>query len=504
MERSTNFQLNLNKLFFLFYCGPLSYWFYVAIPINLVLNKRINELTALGFIILAIFVSFIIFLMKLSFFSIRLEKLMFRGMIINGLILFLLFFAYNSTYLVLIALSIILIINAVNSPILYAKILNFVSNNNRIRSISELYLIWFGAGIFYLLLFIFINPAFTFLISSISVFIGVFLQYFLQIRPKNFSQIQLLPFEYKSIANINVLSIFLVLILFWSVAIVIIKALRRSLFNSQTKFVFDRFEIFWIFLFINVIIALVFYGLNKRLNLRILYYVDYLLISLAVILVLFWKPLLPIAFILVSSFGIMTFAFSMPDLMDVNKGIIGPSFMAFFQVLLLLFPIVHIIIYLANTDLSDIIVSFLLITIIIAMALISGIKFLPSPISIEYLIISHKDGIPIYSEGNASKDEKIISGLLTGILTILNISSSDKIKTIDHGDKKIMLSISNRIFGVIVCDRYSKRKGLQLQEIVDLFEAGFDKVLDLNSFNVQLFKKLPPLLIKKIDILLNE
>ena len=53
-----------------------------------------------------------------------------------------------------------------------------------------------------------------------------------------------------------------------------------------------------------------------------------------------------------------------------------------------------------------------------------------------------------------------------------------------------MISLSTRVFGVIVCDRYSKSVGYKLQEIVDLFEAGFDKILDLNSFNVQLFKKL--------------
>lgn len=504
MERSSIHQLNFYKLLFLLYVGPLSYWFFVTVPIDLVISTRINELTALELLFIPIFISALIFFKKISFFSIRLEKLMFIGMILNAVMLFSLFLFYKSIIIVLLCLIVILIVNAINSPYMFSKIFNLVTNKTRIRSICELYLVWFGAGVFYLIFFIFEGPGFTFLISAISVSIGVVIQFFYQIRPKNYTQVQLLPFEYKSIVNGNILAIFFVLILFWSVAIILIKELRVSLFISRTDIVFNRFEIFWVFLLINVIFGLIFYVFNKRLNLQVLYYVDYLIISLSVILVLFWKPLVPLAFFLVSSFGIVTFAFSMPDLMDVNRGIIGPSFIAFFQALLLTFPAIHIILYLINTNLSDTIVSFLLITIIITMALISGIKFLPVPVNIEYLIISHKDGIPIYSAGNASKDEKIISGLLTGILTILNTSSSDKIKTIDHGDKKIMVSLSNRIFGVIVCDRYSKRTGLKLQEIVDLFEAGFDKTLELNAFNIQLFKKLPPLIVKKIDIFLNE
>lgn len=160
---------------------------------------------------------------------------------------------------------------------------------------------------------------------------------------------------------------------------------------------------------------------------------------------------------------------------------------------------------LLNNGESEIIASYLLLIIIIAMALISEIKFLPLPTTIEYLIISHKDGVPLLTRGTASRDEKIISGLLTGILTILSSSdaSSNKIKTIDHGDKKIIVSMSNRLFGVIVCDRYSKTLGVRLQEIVDLFEAGFDKVLDLNSFNLQLFKDLPPVLRRKLDNLID-
>ena len=63
--------------------------------------------------------------------------------------------------------------------------------------------------------------------------------------------------------------------------------------------------------------------------------------------------------------------------------------------------------------------------------------------------------------------------------------------------------MSNRLFGVIVCDRYNSSLGFKLQEIVDLFEAGFDKVLDLNSFNLQLFKPLPPLLKRKLDVLIE-
>ena len=313
-----------------------------------------------------------------------------------------------------------------------------------------------------------------------------------------------MPFEYKFIANANVIGIFIVLLLFLSLITVIVKDFKASLFITQNNLIFTRFQIIWIFLVINSIVGLIFYLLNKRLNLQFLYYVDYLLISVSVIIVLFWKSLTPIAFILVRSIGIVTFAFSMPDLMDINKGVIGPSFMAFFQVLLSFYPIVHILIYLMDTSLTDTFASYLLITIVVTMALISGIKFLPVPANIEYLIISHKDGIPIFSAGDALKDEKIISGLLTGILTLLQTSSSEKIKTIDHGDKKIMVSVGNRIFGVVVCDRYSKRVGLKLNEIVDLFEAGIDQILNLNSFNVQLFKKLPPLLVKKIDIFLRE
>ena len=501
MERTAHFQLKIHKIFFLLFCGPIGYWFLVTVPIDLVVNSRITEFTAIILLVLPIFLSFCIFLGKFSFFSIKLEKLFFTLTIVSFLsCLGLSFFYASSTVLVILLFITISNINALITPYLFAKIFNLVTINTKIHSICEIFIAWFGGGVIFLILFTNISPEIAFILASLSIFTGIIIQYIYQIKPKNFTQIQLLPLNYRSIANGNVIGIDAVLILFWSVAIIIVKEFRSSSYSIG----YGRFDVFWTFMVINVITALVFYIINKRLNLKLLYYIDYLLISFSIIIVLFWKPLIPLALIFVSSFGIVTFSFSMPDLMDVNKGIIGLSFMSFFQILLLIFPLLHIIIYFMDTALTDTFASYLLIIIIIAMSLISGIKFLPVPVNIEYLIISHNDGIPLYSIGTASKDEKIISGLLTGILTILNTGGTDKIKTIDHGDKKIMISLSTRVFGVIVCDRYSKSVGYKLQEIVDLFEAGFDKILDLNSFNVQLFKKLPPLLVQKIDIFFSD
>lgn len=483
----------------------MGYWLIVIIPIDLVSRSKISELTGLLLVLFSMVVAFCVFLIKLSFFSKRLEKLVFVSMIGNMLSFLVISVFYRiSTNISLIFLSFIFIFSSFTTPYLFAKIINLVSTKTKIRTLIELFLIWYGGGVFYLILFIVFGSSITFFISSLSVLIGVIIQFFVEIKPKKYTPIQLLPFKYRTIANGNVLGIFAVLALFWSVDIVILKELSSRQFILPFFSFLDSFTLLWIFLSINVLIGIIFYGINKRLNLRFLFFIDYIIVSMSVIIILFWKPLLPVAFLFISTFGITTFALALPDLMDINKGIIGPSFMSFFQILLLGFPFIHILIYFMDTTLSDSLASFLLITIIIAMALISGIKFLPVPVTVEYLIISHKDGIPLYSKGNASKDEKIISGLLTGILTILNTNNTGKIKTIDHGDKKIIINISDRTFGVAVCDRYSKTVAFNLQEIVDLFEAGFDKVLDLNSFNLQLFKKLPPLLVKKIDFFFHE
>ena len=393
-------------------------------------------------------------------------------------------FSYSRfNLLTIVFLTIILMFSSISCPYLFAKVMNIVPNNRKIRSMITFYLIWFSGGLFYSILF----------------------KYIIVFKNKNLVRIQLLPFRYSSIANANVIGIFLVLILFWSVSMIILKEYSIYLSNNLGGTIEGNFITVFLFMLINALVGIVFFKLNRRIHLQYVYYVDYVIISLSVVIILFWSTGIPVAFFLVSMFAVTSFALSMPDLIDLNKGIIGLSFMSFFYILLMSFPIINVIIILIDNRISDIVASYLLIIIIIAMALISGIKFLPLPTNIEYLIISHKDGHPLLTRGTASRDEKIISGLLTGILAILNNSSdsSAKIKTIDHGDKKIIVSMSNRLFGVIVCDRYNSSLGLKLQEIVDLFEAGFDKVLDLNSFNLQLFRTLPPLLKRKLDALIE-
>jgi hypothetical protein len=123
----------------------------------------------------------------------------------------------------------------------------------------------------------------------------------------------------------------------------------------------------------------------------LLFFLDYILISLSVVIVLFWRPLLPLAVIFVSSFGIITFTSSLPDLMDINKGIIGYSFMSFFHILLITFPLIQVIIFVIDEQNTNQLASMLLIIIIIAMALMTEIKFIPAPVSIEYFIIFHKN-----------------------------------------------------------------------------------------------------------------
>lgn len=415
-----------------------------------------------------------------------------------------LMFVYSkSNLLIIIFLVAIFMFSAISSPFLFAKIMNIVPNNQKISSMIVFYIIWFSGGLFYSFLFNYISITFSFFVAFLSISVGLVYHYITVFKNKNLVRIQLLPFRYSSIANVNVIGIFFVLTLFWSVSMIILKEISINMtnnFGSKDGFFFS----FFFFMSINTVIGFVFYKLNKRIDLQLVYYVDYVIISLSVVTILFWSDGIPIAFFLVSTFGITSFALSMPDLIDSNKGIIGLSFMSFFYVLLLSFPIIHVLVFLLDNKVSGIIASYLLIIIIIAMALISGIKFLPLPSNIEYLIISHRDGHPLLTRGTASRDEKIISGLLTGILTILSSdSTSNKIKTIDHGDKKIIVSMSNRLFGVIVCDRYNRSLGTKLQEIVDLFEAGFDKVLDLNSFNLQLFKNLPPVLKRKLDYLIE-
>lgn len=504
MKLTTDYQLKILKWLFLFYCGPTSYWFMVTLPIDLVSKLKSTEFVGLLLFAFPIIITFSIFLAKLSYFSRRFEKIIFTSMIFSGFLFILLSMFYKTSLLItFVALTVIFTANSITAPYLFSKILNLVSPTTKIRSITEMYLVWFGGGVLYLILFIYVGPLITFFISAISIFIGAIIQYVIIIKPKKYVSIQLLPFNYKSIANGNILGVFVVLTLFWSVATIIVKEFG-NLNVSILHVNLTGLTLIWLFLLINVIVGLIFYIMNKRFNLQLLYYVVYLDVSISVMITLFWKPFLPLAFVLVSTFGLVIFAFSMPDLMDQNKGNIGPSFMAFFQILLLSFPFIHIVIYYMNLKFSENLASFLLIVIIVAMALLSGIKFLPVPVTKEYLIISHKDGIPLYSIGTASNDEKIISGLLTGILTMLNSAGTDKIKTIDHGDKKIMICVSNRIFGVVVCDHYSKNVNYRLQEIVDLFEAAFDKVLDLNSFNVKLFKNLPPLLVQKIEIFFSE
>ena len=426
-------------------------------------------------------------------------------MIVESFSLFLLGIYFHTSINISIVLISIIYTCTIITPYLFAKITNIVANDKKIQTFFELFILWFGGGVFYLFIYYFTNYFVTFSLIGLSILLGVILQLKFEYKKISYSNIQLLPFKYSSIANKDVIGIFSLLALFWIATTLTIKKFSFYLTGIGFLKIENFFLSFYLFLLINIVVSLFFFYLNRRVNLRILYYVDYLLISISVVIILFWKEFLPISFILVSSFGITTFAFSMPDLMDINKGNVGLSFMSFFHILLLFFPIIHITIFIVDNSLTDLFVSFSLIIIIIGMALISGIKFLPLPEKVEFIIISHKNGIPLFTRGPASNSEKIISGLLTGIITILSASSStDTIKTIDHGDKKIIISFSNRLFGVIICDRKSKIIGYKLQEIVDLFEVGFDKILDLNTFNLQLFKKLPPLLAKKIDILLSD
>ena len=169
--------------------------------------------TAILLLLFPMIFAFFVFLAKISFFSIKLEKIVFCLMIVTFLSSICLSYFYTrSTLITLFLFVIISIIDAFNTPYLFAKIFNLVNNRTKLRSICELFFVWFGSGLFYLGSFILLGAEITFIFVSLSIALGIIIQYNYQIKPKNFTQIQLLPLNYRSIANGNVIGIDAVLI----------------------------------------------------------------------------------------------------------------------------------------------------------------------------------------------------------------------------------------------------------------------------------------------------
>jgi hypothetical protein len=118
-----------------------------------------------------------------------------------------------------------------------------------------------------------------------------------------------------------------------------------------------------------------------------------------------------------------------------------------------------------------------------------------------YLTIFTPAGIPIYSKGYLELDKALVTGLLTGIMTMFKevFESGSNLQSIDHGDKKLIITKTEMLFGVLLINHVESQAIDKLQEITEMFEVSFHNTLEKEPQRVSAFEDLPSLLEEKIN-----
>ena len=370
----------------------------------------------------------------------------------------------------------------------------------RIRHSGIIVFIWFAGQALFGLIFVF-SSNIAFIYASIASFIGSISFYFLINQDSitvNFTQVNL---PLKEIFTPNNLSLVLLFTIYGAILFSFIT------FFSQTNYFMDFHSdatianSIWLGTIITAITALIWVIINHRMSLRTTYTIIYVIVVFSVLTYIFNKDLLPYTFILDllvwSFFAIFIFT-NFEDLYPYPKNI---QVLALWWLSLTFAFGGGILLPLIITE-TDVLLYIYLIVTLLSIFLLSYLRTITEPLKIYHLLIFTPTGMPIYSRGYIEVEQVLISGLLSGIMSMFKevFSSDSTLRFIDHGDKKLLIARSQQLIGVLLTNIVEYHAIHNLKDIVESFELTFHKELKIEPFKMSTFDELPPLLLSKLDI----
>ncbi|MHA1428359.1 MAG: hypothetical protein ACTSQI_20435 [Candidatus Helarchaeota archaeon] len=108
---------------------------------------------------------------------------------------------------------------------------------------------------------------------------------------------------------------------------------------------------------------------------------------------------------------------------------------------------------------------------------------------IHEILISYKDGRPLYTTGSEKLDPELVTGIISAITSISNevFNSKKRVRSIDHQDKKILFSYGEFIITSVVTDDETQILFNKVDSLTRDFERHFHSVLYRWNGNLEPF-----------------
>ncbi|OLS26446.1 MAG: hypothetical protein HeimC3_09960 [Candidatus Heimdallarchaeota archaeon LC_3] len=379
------------------------------------------------------------------------------------------------------------------------RALRTATDENRIRTASKIFFIWFlGQSIFGSIFIISVESALILaLISSVIGIYGLVLLLRKDFDNKDQTYQRITILEIITPNNLSLIILFSIygLILFSYIKI-----------YSDTIFPPDYHSSITASILIGIIIttftSIVIYGINRKVSLKSTYSIIYIVVSISLILLLFDMNNIEIVFFLSVSvwsfFGTLIFT-TIGDIYPKSQYL---QLIAFWWLALtvafgggILLPII-----ITNTTH---LLNLNLFLVLFSIFLLTYLSSVTTPLMVYHLIVFTPTGMPVYSRGYLEINQALVTGLLSGIMTmfkeVFDIDSESNLKSIDHGDKKLLISKTDNLIGVLLINHVESLAVDKLKEITEMFEVTFHQTLEKEPHNMAAFRELPPLLESKLN-----
>ncbi|MHA2105951.1 MAG: hypothetical protein ACW981_21195 [Candidatus Hodarchaeales archaeon] len=372
-------------------------------------------------------------------------------------------------------------------------------DENRIKMCSKIVFVWFfGQALFGLIFFINIEGAIF--LSFISSSLGTFALYRLMNEETEVDPISFQKITLREVFTPNNLSLVILFSIYGLILFSYIQLFANQVFPTFSSFPGTIMGTILVGVIFAAFTSIIIYLLNLNVSLKSTYSLIYIVVSLSLFILLLDQNTIIIAFFLSISIWSFFASYIFSTFGDIYPKSQYLQLFSFWWLSLTLSFGGGILLPLIITNQLHVL-YFHLFLVLFSIFLLTYLSSLSTPLMVYYITIFTPAGIPIYSKGYLELDKALVTGLLTGIMTMFKevFESGSNLQSIDHGDKKLIITKTEMLFGVLLINHVESQAIDKLQEITEMFEVSFHSSLEKEPQRVSVFENLPSLLEKKIN-----